>query len=205
MITAFTFYILTCTHLWTLSRTFLGVCTHPYTGARVSSTYARAHTFPRPVDSSANLLLLFMSISSCCYFSVFSSVCRNDFFFNCKKKIFVTCVVPALCQIMYSLSVCSDGTTEAQPRSFRQNRPPARTLSLTTCSPALANHRMLPSTTLTSSDIKPALTPEQTKSINPKTFPRFNWFLTVPLMMKLYIRNVWVHVDLYRSNPLIVI
>ena len=30
-----------------------------------------AHTFPRPVDSSANLLLLFMSISSCCYFFVF--------------------------------------------------------------------------------------------------------------------------------------
>ena len=40
-------------------------------------------------------------------------------------------VVPALCQIMYSLSVCSDETTSAAPRSFRQNRPPARTLSLT--------------------------------------------------------------------------
>ena len=40
-------------------------------------------------------------------------------------------VEPALCQIMYSLSVCSDGTTSAAPRSFRQNRPPARTLSLT--------------------------------------------------------------------------
>ena len=37
-----------------------------------------------------------------------------------------------------------------------------------TCSPALANHRLLPSTTLTISDIKPARTPEQTKSINPK-------------------------------------
>ena len=68
------FYIQTCTHLWTLSRTFLGVCTHPYTGARVSSTYARTHV-PTPFDSSANLLLLLMSISSCCYFSVFSSVC----------------------------------------------------------------------------------------------------------------------------------
>ena len=44
---------------------------------------------------------------------------------------FVTCVVPALCQIMHSLSVCSDETTSAAPRSFRQNRPPARTLSLT--------------------------------------------------------------------------
>ena len=43
-----------------------------------------------------------------------------------------------------------------------------------TCSPELANHRMLPSTTLTISDIKPALTPEQTESINPKNFPRFN-------------------------------
>ena len=45
----------------------------------------------------------------------------------------VPCVVPALCQVMYSLSVCSDGTTSAAPRSFRQNRPPARTLSLTCC------------------------------------------------------------------------
>ena len=25
--------------------------------------------------------------------------------------------------IMYELAVCSDGMTEAQPRSFRQNRP----------------------------------------------------------------------------------
>ena len=47
------------------------------------------------------------------------------------RVFFLTCVVPALCQIMYSLSVCSDGTTSAAPRSFRQNRPPARTLSLT--------------------------------------------------------------------------
>ena len=47
------------------------------------------------------------------------------------RVFFVTCVVPALRQIMYSLSVCSDGTTSAGPRSFRQNRPPARTLSLT--------------------------------------------------------------------------
>ena len=30
---------------------------------------------------------------------------------------------------MYELEVCSDGTTEAQPRSFRQNRPTASTLS----------------------------------------------------------------------------
>ena len=30
-----------------ISRTFLGVCTHPYTGARVSSTYARTHV-PTP-------------------------------------------------------------------------------------------------------------------------------------------------------------
>ena len=26
-------------------------------------------------------------------------------------------------RIMYELAVCSDGMTEAQPRSFRQNRP----------------------------------------------------------------------------------
>ena len=47
------------------------------------------------------------------------------------RVFFVTWVVPALCQIMYSLSACSDGTTSAAPRSFHQNRPPARTLSLT--------------------------------------------------------------------------
>ena len=34
-----------------------------------------------------------------------------------------------LSRIMYELEVCSDGTTEAQPRSFRQNRPTASTLS----------------------------------------------------------------------------
>ena len=32
-------------------------------------------------------------------------------------------------RIMYELEVCSDGTTEAQLRSFRQNRPTASTLS----------------------------------------------------------------------------
>ena len=32
-------------------------------------------------------------------------------------------------RIMYELEVCSDGTAEAQPRSFRQNRPTASTLS----------------------------------------------------------------------------
>ena len=32
-------------------------------------------------------------------------------------------------RIMYELEVCSDGTTEAQPRAFRQNRPTASTLS----------------------------------------------------------------------------
>ena len=40
--------------------------------------HMHAHTFPRPVDSTANLLLLFMSISSCCYFYVFSSVCNKS-------------------------------------------------------------------------------------------------------------------------------
>ena len=45
-----------------------------------------AHTFPRPVDSSANLLLLFMSISSCCYFSVFSSVCIKNLLNKKREK-----------------------------------------------------------------------------------------------------------------------
>ena len=54
-------------HFWAYART--------RTPAHVFPAHMHAHTFPRPVDSSANLLLLFMSISSCCYFSVFSSVC----------------------------------------------------------------------------------------------------------------------------------
>ena len=67
---------------------FFALCTgpgthcHPFwayartgTPAHVYPAHMHAHTFPRPVDSSANLLPLFMSISSCCYFSVFSSVC----------------------------------------------------------------------------------------------------------------------------------
>ena len=31
-----------------------------------------------------------------------------------------------VCNVMYELEVCSDGTTKAQPRSFRQNRPSFR-------------------------------------------------------------------------------
>ena len=75
--------------------------------------------------------------SSCCRASCVSvqpctpKVLLNTETFLHSRVFFVTCVVPALCQIMYSLSVCSDGTTSAAPRSFRQNRPPARTLSLT--------------------------------------------------------------------------
>ena len=74
--------------------------------------------------------------SSCCRTSCVSvqpcapKVLPNTETFLHSWVFFVTCVVPALCQIMYSLSVCSDGTTSA-PRSFHQNRPPARTLSLT--------------------------------------------------------------------------
>ena len=74
---------------------------------------------------------------SCCRTSCVSvqpctpKVLPNTETFLHSRVFFVTCVVPALCQIMYSLSVCSDGTTSAAPRSFRQNRPPARTLSLT--------------------------------------------------------------------------
>ena len=49
----------------------------------------------------------------------------------CKHHI--SCEAPTrsviLSRIMYQLEVCSDGTTEAQPRSFRQNRPTASTLS----------------------------------------------------------------------------
>ena len=76
---------------------------------------------------------------SCCRTSCVSvqpctpKVLPNTETFLHSRVFFVTCVVPALCQIMYSLSVCSDGTTSAAPRSFRQNRPPARTLSLTAC------------------------------------------------------------------------
>ena len=75
--------------------------------------------------------------SACCRTSCVSvqpctpKVLPNTETFLHSRVFFVTCVVPALCQIMYSLSVCSDGTTSAAPRSFRQNRPPARTLSLT--------------------------------------------------------------------------
>ena len=65
------------------------------------------------------------------YSRVHPKVLPNTETFLHSRVFFVTCVVPALCQIMYSLSVCSDGTTSAAPRSFRQNRPPARTLSLT--------------------------------------------------------------------------
>ena len=50
-----------CTHLLILSCTFLGVCTHPSTPAHVYPALTHAHTFPRPVDSSAILLLLFLS------------------------------------------------------------------------------------------------------------------------------------------------
>ena len=73
----------------------------------------------------------------CCRTSCFSvqpctpKVLPNTETFLHSRVLFVTYVVPALCQIMYSLSVCSDGTTSAAPRSFRQDRPPARTLSLT--------------------------------------------------------------------------
>ena len=55
----------------------LGICTHPYTGAHVSSTYARTHVpVPRRFLSKPNQLLL-MSISSCCYFSMFNSCTRQ--------------------------------------------------------------------------------------------------------------------------------
>ena len=45
-------------HFWAYART--------RTPAHVFPAHMHAHTFPRPVDSSANLLLRFMSISSCC-------------------------------------------------------------------------------------------------------------------------------------------
>ena len=66
---------------------------------------------------------------------------------------------------------------------------------------------MLPSTTLTISGIKPALTPKQTKSI----IPKFSLFQLVPyrptddevVYSKRLGNNVLVH--LHQSNPLIVI
>ena len=59
--------------LWTLSHIFWA---HARTRAlaHVYPAHMHAHTFPCPVDSLANLLLLLMSISSSRYFSVFSSV-----------------------------------------------------------------------------------------------------------------------------------
>ena len=33
------------------------------------------------------------------------------------------CCSHVMYRIMYELAVCSDGMTEAQPRSFRQNKP----------------------------------------------------------------------------------
>ena len=70
----------TCTHLWTLSRTFWGVCMHPYTGARVSNTYARTHVpTPRRFLSKPCaafyvylFLLLFLCVSS---FLPFACIC----------------------------------------------------------------------------------------------------------------------------------
>ena len=78
-------------------------------------------------DSSVHVVELRVLV----YSRVHPKVLPNTETFLHSRVLFVTCVVPALCQIMYSLSVCSDGTTSAAPRSFRQNRPPARTLSLT--------------------------------------------------------------------------
>ena len=84
--------------------------------------------------------VLLWSATSCCRTSCVSvqpctpKVLPNTETFLHSRVFFVTCVVPALCKIMYSLSVCSDGLfwrNSAAPRSFRQNRPPARTLSLT--------------------------------------------------------------------------
>ena len=67
---------------------------------------------------------------------------------------------------------------------------------------------MLPSTTLTISDIKPALTPEQTKSINPKNFPSFQLVPYRPTDDEVvYSKRLGnkVLVELNRSNLLTVI
>ena len=88
-------------------------------------------------DTTPQMNVLVWSATWCCRTSCVSvqpctpKILPNTETFLHSRVFFVTCVVPALCQIMYSLSVCSDGTTSAAPRSFRQNRPPARTLSLT--------------------------------------------------------------------------
>ena len=76
--------------------------------------------------------------SSCCRSSCVSiqpctpKVLPNTETFLPSRVFCVACVVPKLCQLMYSLSVCSDGTTSAAPPLFRQIRPPSRT-SFTYC------------------------------------------------------------------------
>ena len=67
------------TNAWRNDTSVLYARTRRPTPAQAYPAHMHAHTFPRPVDSSANLLLLFMSISSCCYFSVFSSVWIKTF------------------------------------------------------------------------------------------------------------------------------
>ena len=42
---------------------------------------------------------------------------------NMSMHVMAKRVVFGLYRMMYELVVCSDGMTEAQPRSFRQNRP----------------------------------------------------------------------------------
>ena len=99
--------------------------------------FKRRHRDRTCLEKDTNECSCLIGDSSCCRTSCVSvQPCTpkglpNTETFLHSRVFFVTYVVPALCQIMYSLSVCSDGTTSAAPRSFRQNRPPARTLSLT--------------------------------------------------------------------------
>ena len=72
------FYIQTCTHSGLYPTHFV-----VYARTRTPA-HMHAHTFPCLVDSSANLLLLFMSLF-CCYFSVFSSVCIKDWIWRISK------------------------------------------------------------------------------------------------------------------------
>ena len=51
------------------TRTAIWAYAHTRRPAHVYPAHMHAHTFPCPVDYSANLLLLFMSISSCLWFS----------------------------------------------------------------------------------------------------------------------------------------
>ena len=69
-------------------------------------------------------------IGVCVCVCVYVCVCRRGHYGGgglSRCRLVGSCVLPGedffTYRIMYELAVCSDGMTEAQPRSFRQNRP----------------------------------------------------------------------------------